>query len=125
MVSQCIDRELDLLNNPPKYMFVMRRKTAHILETKLMVQTNEAVAGRVLSYNDEPMSEEGRKRLRERVAVEHALARLSHLGIGQARYFGRVKTRFQLLMACTVANLRRVWNWTAARDASEALLMAA
>ena len=61
IVSQCIDRELDLLNNPPKYMFVMRRKTAHILETKLMVQTNEAVAGRVLSYNDEPMTEEGRK----------------------------------------------------------------
>lgn len=39
----------------------MRRKTAHILETKLMVQTNEAIAGRVLSYNDEPMTDEGRR----------------------------------------------------------------
>jgi len=70
-------------------------------------------------------TEEGRKRLRERVVVEHALARLSHLGIGQARYFGRVKTRYQLLMASTVANLRHVWNWIGARDASAAMLMAA
>lgn len=54
---------------------------------------------------------EGRQVLRERVAVEHALARLSHLGIGQARYMGRKKTRFQLLLAATVANLRRTWNW--------------
>ena len=61
MVAKCIQKELDLAAKPPKYMFLMRRKTAHILETKLMVQTNEAVAGRVLSYDDHPMSEEGRK----------------------------------------------------------------
>lgn len=53
---------------------------------------------------------EGRERLRKRVAVEHALARLSHLGIGQARYFSRQKTKFQLLTACAVANLRLIWN---------------
>jgi hypothetical protein len=56
----------------------------------------------------------GRELLRERVAVEHALARLAGLGIGQARYRGREKTRFQLLLAATVANLRRLWNWQAA-----------
>ena len=61
VVGQCIQHELDVLDHAPKYMFLMRRKTAHILETKLMVQTNEAVAGRVLSYNDQPMTEEGRK----------------------------------------------------------------
>ena len=33
------------------------------------------------------------------------LARLVQLGIRQARYFGRVKTRFQLYLAATVANL--------------------
>jgi hypothetical protein len=70
-------------------------------------------------------SEEGRKRLRERVVVEHALARLSHLGIGQARYFGRAKTRCQLLLACTVANLRRVWNWMADQQASAPVMAAA
>jgi hypothetical protein len=61
MVGKCVQHELDLLSTAPKYMFVMRRKTAHILETKLMVQTNEAIAGRVLSYNDQPLSEDGRK----------------------------------------------------------------
>ena len=40
-----------------------------------------------------------------RVVVEHRLARLVHLGIRQSRYFGRVKTRFQLYLAATVANL--------------------
>jgi transposase len=43
------------------------------------------------------------RRLRQ--SVEHRLARLVQLGIRQARYFGRRKTLFQLLMAATVANL--------------------
>jgi Transposase DDE domain len=54
---------------------------------------------------------EGRALLRQRVMVEHRLARLAQLGIGQARYVGRRKVRFQLLIAATLANLRRVWNW--------------
>ena len=78
-------------------------------------------------------TEEGRKRLRELpapatcrgVVIEHTLARLSHLGVGQARYFGRAKTRCQLLMACTVANLRRVWNWVAGQQASDRVMAAA
>jgi hypothetical protein len=45
-----------------------------------------------------------------RQAVEHRLARLVQLGIRQARYFGRRKTLFQLLMAATVANLTLVVN---------------
>ena len=40
-----------------------------------------------------------------RVVVEHRLARLVQLGIRQARYFGRIKTGFQLYLAATVANL--------------------
>lgn len=40
-----------------------------------------------------------------RQVVEHRLARLVQLGIRQARYVGRKKTLFQLLMAATVANL--------------------
>ena len=43
-----------------------------------------------------------------RVAVEHRLARLVQLGLRQSRYFGRVKTRFQLYLAATVANLTLV-----------------
>ena len=43
-----------------------------------------------------------------RVVVEHRLARLVQLGIRQARYFGRVKTKFQWYLAATVANLTLV-----------------
>lgn len=43
-----------------------------------------------------------------RQVVEHRLARLVQLGVRQARYFGRTKTLFQLLMAATVANLTLV-----------------
>ena len=43
-----------------------------------------------------------------RVVVEHRLARLVRLGIRQARYFGRAKTKFQLYLAATVANLTLV-----------------
>ncbi len=43
-----------------------------------------------------------------RQVAEHRLARLMHLGVRQARYVGRTKTRFQLLMAATVANLTLV-----------------
>ncbi len=43
-----------------------------------------------------------------RQVAEHRLARLMQLGMRQARYFGRTKTLFQLLMAATVANLTLV-----------------
>ncbi|MDO8716524.1 MAG: IS1182 family transposase, partial [Dehalococcoidales bacterium] len=49
----------------------------------------------------------GEYRKRRQVA-EHRLARLMQLGIRQARYFGRVKAHFQLLLAATVANLTLV-----------------
>ena len=56
-------------------------------------------------------TKEGQEKLKSRVAVEHRLARLGQLGIGQARYVGIAKTRFQLAMAAAVANFRRTWNW--------------
>ena len=42
------------------------------------------------------------------MVVEHRLARLVQLGIRQSRYFGRIKTRFQLYLAATMANLTLV-----------------
>jgi hypothetical protein len=51
------------------------------------------------------------------VVVEHRLARLGQLGIGQARYCGHIKTRFQLMMACSLANFRWVWNQEARQEA--------
>ena len=46
---------------------------------------------------------------KRRVVVEHRLARLVQLGIRQARYFGRAKTRdSSLYLVATVANLTLV-----------------
>lgn len=88
-------------------------------------QCTEAKEGRTVRMH--PMEEElqtarayqqsaaGKRHLRERVVVEHRLARLGQLGMGQARYVGRAKTRCQLLLLSTIANLRRTWNWVAAQ----------
>ncbi len=48
----------------------------------------------------------------QRQVVEHRIARLVQLGIRQARYFGRGKTLFQVLMAATVANLTLIASKT-------------
>lgn len=53
-------------------------------------------------------TEAGKKSLRQRVVVEHGIARLVRLGIRQSRYFGKAKTRFQVIMAAVVANLSLV-----------------
>jgi Transposase DDE domain/Transposase domain (DUF772) len=53
----------------------------------------------------EQASPAGREYRTRRQVVEHRLARLVQLGIRQARYLGRTKTLFQLLMAAAVANL--------------------
>jgi Transposase DDE domain/Transposase domain (DUF772) len=50
----------------------------------------------------------GKRTLRQRVVVEHRIARLVGLGIRQSRYFGRQKTCFQIVMAAVVANLTLV-----------------
>jgi hypothetical protein len=52
-------------------------------------------------------TDEFRAVYRERVVVEHRIARLVHLGIRKARYFGSKKVLFQLAMAAAVANLTR------------------
>jgi len=53
-------------------------------------------------------TEPGKKSLRERVIVEHRIARLVRLGVRQSRYFGKTKTRFQVVLAAVVANLTLV-----------------
>jgi hypothetical protein len=47
-----------------------------------------------------------------RQTAEHRLARLVQLGIRQARFFGRKKGAFQLLLAATVANLTLIASQT-------------
>ena len=52
-----------------------------------------------------------REDIRLRQAAEHRLARLVQLGIRKARYFGRLKTKWQLLLASAVVNLVLVAGW--------------
>lgn len=49
-----------------------------------------------------------REDIKARQSVEHDLARLVQLGIRQARYFGRAKTKYQALMTAMVANLIKI-----------------
>jgi len=56
-----------------------------------------------------------------RQKAEHRLARLVQLGIRQARYFGRVKTKWQLLLAAAVANLVLVAAWESTTGTSPGL----
>jgi hypothetical protein len=78
------------------------------------VPVQEAQLQAARAYQKTP---EGKALLRKRVVVEHRLARLGQLGIGQARYCGHTKTRFQLMMACSLANFRWVWNQEARQEA--------
>jgi hypothetical protein len=65
----------------------------------------------------EQASPAGRKLRTRRQVLDHRIARLVQLGIRQARYIGRTKTLFQLLLAAAVANLTLLANTdTATRD---------
>jgi len=55
-------------------------------------------------------TEEFQDSVKRRQVVEHRLARLVQLGIRQSRFLGRIKTKFQLMIAATVANFTLVMN---------------
>jgi hypothetical protein len=80
----------------------------------LQVHAQEALLQEARAFQASPA---GREKLRERVIVEHGLARMAQRGVGQARYCGRVKTRFQMVIVAAVVNLRLVWNRTGAGTA--------
>jgi len=71
----------------------------------VMIHPQEALLQEARAFQ---RSEEFAPYRKLRQVAEHRLARLMQLGVRQARYFGRAKTLFQLLMAATVANLTLV-----------------
>jgi hypothetical protein len=70
-----------------------------------MIQPQERLQQEARVHNQ---TEAGRKSLRERVVVEHRIARLVQLGIRQSRYVGKKKSRWQVVMAAVAANLSLV-----------------
>jgi len=71
----------------------------------ITLHPQEALLQQARAFQESEAFDEYRWR---RQVSEHRLARLVQLGIRKARYFGRVKTLFQLLLAATVANLTLV-----------------
>jgi hypothetical protein len=69
------------------------------------------------AFQASPAFAEARRR---RQTVEHRLARLVQLGLRQARYVGRTKTLFQLLLAAAVANLTLLAQASVANPAHRA-----
>ena len=72
---------------------------------RVLIHPQEALLQQARALQQSTHYDEYRAR---RVVVEHRSARLVQLGIRQSRYFGRVKTLFQLYLAATVANLTLV-----------------
>ena len=72
---------------------------------RVQIHPQEGMLQQARAFQQSAAYDEYRAR---RVVVEYRLARLVQLGIRQARYFGKVKTRFQLYLAATVANLTLV-----------------
>jgi Transposase DDE domain len=87
----------------------------------ITIQAEEGLQQRARAHNQ---TVAGRKSLRERVVVEHRIARLVQLGIRRSRYFGRTKTRLQVVMAAVVANLSMVVGY-AKRPAGPAAIPSA
>jgi hypothetical protein len=71
----------------------------------ISIQPEERLQQQARAHNQ---TQAGQQSLRQRVVVEHGVARLVRLGIRQSRYFGKTKTRFQVIMAAVVANLSLV-----------------
>ena len=69
---------------------------------RVLIHPQEALLQEARALQQSAAYDEYRQR---RVVVEH---RLVQLGIRQSRYFGRVKTKFQVYLAATVANLTLV-----------------
>ena len=79
----------------------------------ISIQAEERLQQQARAHNQ---TEAGRRSLRERVVVEHRIARLVGLGIRKSRYFGRKKTRWQVVMAAVVANVSLVVGYCRRRD---------
>jgi transposase len=84
----------------------------------VVLHPEEALIQEARAYQE---TEAFREDIKLRQAAEHRLARLVQLGIRKARYFGRLKTKWQLLLAAAVANLVLVAAWELATGTSPGL----
>jgi hypothetical protein len=61
LVRQAVQKELEPANSETRFMFRDRKQTSSGSQTKVYVQTSEAMAGLVVAYDDQPLSVEQRR----------------------------------------------------------------
>jgi hypothetical protein len=61
LIRRASQNELEASAHLPRYMFLTRKQSTHYSSLKLYVQTNEAIAGRVIAYNDQPLTPQQRQ----------------------------------------------------------------
>jgi hypothetical protein len=61
LVRRVIKNEVKSNDQTAKYMFRQRKETPTGSQTKLMVETRDAMAGMVIAYNDRPLNQEQRR----------------------------------------------------------------
>lgn len=67
LVRQTVQNEINASHNQAKFMFRNRKETGKGSETKLMIETREAMAGLLIAIDDRPLTEEQRRAENERV----------------------------------------------------------
>ena len=58
LVEQAVAHEVAAANDPVKHLFRSRKQTANGSQTRLYVETNEAMAGMLIASNDQPLPAE-------------------------------------------------------------------
>jgi hypothetical protein len=61
MVSRAVANEIKSNDQGPKYMCRQRKETPAGSQTKLMVETRDAMVGMVVAYNDQPLNQQQRR----------------------------------------------------------------
>lgn len=61
LVRRAVDNEIKSTDQTAKYMFRQHKETPNGSQTKLMVETRDAVAGMVVAYDDRPLNQEQRQ----------------------------------------------------------------
>jgi hypothetical protein len=61
LIRRAVENEMRSNNQAPKYMCRQRKETPAGSQTKLMVETRDAMVGMVVAYNDQPLDQEQRR----------------------------------------------------------------
>ncbi|MFZ0321306.1 MAG: hypothetical protein WAL56_19440 [Candidatus Sulfotelmatobacter sp.] len=68
LVRTAVANEVAVNNNPAKHMFRDRKQTPQGTQTRLFVETSDAMAGMTIAYNDKPLSPQAKQVEEDRLA---------------------------------------------------------